>query len=143
MNQKIIHSKSVAETQAFGASCAKVNQRIWALTGNLGAGKTTFSQGFITALGIKTPVLSPTFTIFRVYPLANGRRLYHIDLYRLDLKSELEPLGLKDILDDSQNIVLIEWAEKAPHLIPKEATWLTFEHELPHGKVRIIQSGAL
>ncbi len=143
MNQKIIHSESIAETKAFGASCARSAQRIWALTGNLGAGKTTFAQGFIAEHGIASPVLSPTFTIFRVYPLPQGRRLYHVDLYRLESESELINLGLKDILSDQRNIVLIEWAEKALHLIPREAIWLTFEHELPHGQVRITQSGVL
>jgi tRNA threonylcarbamoyladenosine biosynthesis protein TsaE len=88
------------------------------LDGDLGAGKTTFTQGFAKQLGVTEPVTSPTFTLVRRYPTSAGFDLYHADLYRLDQLNEVVDLGLNELLDEGAAAV-IEWGEKgAPALGP-------------------------
>ena len=99
------------------------------LSGDLGAGKTTFAQAFAKALGIEERVTSPTFIIENIYPLKGQRfeRLVHIDAYRLESPHELEVLGFRELLRDPGTLVLIEWPEKARELIPKDAMNLRFD----------------
>lgn len=88
------------------------------LDGDLGAGKTTFTQGFAKQLGVAEPVTSPTFTLVRCYRTCAGFDLYHADLYRLDQLNEVVDLGLDEMLDEGAAAV-IEWGEKgAPALGP-------------------------
>lgn len=109
-------TKQIAEDLA-----KKTKNRIFALTGELGAGKTIFVQGFAKGLGVKDKIISPTFVLIRQHPIPNTLRiLYHIDLYRLEDIKSLVSLGLEEILQDPNNIVLIEWAEKAGELLPKD-----------------------
>lgn len=97
---------------------------IIALSGDLGAGKTVFTQGFANGLRIKEKIISPTFVLIRQHQIPNTKKiLYHIDLYRLEDIKDLKELGLKEILSDPNNIVLIEWAEKLK--------------ELPEGSIKI------
>jgi tRNA threonylcarbamoyladenosine biosynthesis protein TsaE len=84
------------------------------LSGQLGAGKTTFAKSFARTLGIKK-VKSPTFTLINEYPLKNSR-LYHIDLYRLQRLDQLQEIGISDLLLQPSRIVLIEWVDKFPKL---------------------------
>ncbi len=86
------------------------------LIGNLGAGKTALSKGILTGLGVATPeeVTSPTFTLIHDYG-----RAYHIDLYRLDTAKEVAALGLEDLFDRDA-VVLIEWGERFPELMPAD-----------------------
>jgi len=86
------------------------------LIGNLGAGKTTLAKGIVEGLGAAAPeeVASPTFTLIHEY---GGGRVYHIDLYRLDEPKQVATLGL-DELFDRDAIVLIEWGERFPQLLP-------------------------
>ena len=109
---------------------AKENARVLALSGDLGSGKTTFSQAFLQELKVKEQVLSPTFLIIKSYKLrgAKFKTAYHIDTYRLENPSEILELGLEEILDDPKNIVLIEWAEKVEKYLPKDSTWIKFSH---------------
>lgn len=104
--------------------------RVVALVGDLGAGKTAFTQGFAKALGIKRHLPSPTFLIFRSYKLevSGYKFLYHADVYRLDDASELGVIDFDKVLADSQNIVLIEWADKIKEILPKDTIWLNFSH---------------
>jgi tRNA threonylcarbamoyladenosine biosynthesis protein TsaE len=89
------------------------------LDGDLGAGKTTFTQGFARQLGVTEPVTSPTFTLVRRYPTSAGFDLYHADLYRLDQLNEIIDLGFNELLDEGAAAV-IEWGEKgAPALGPE------------------------
>ena len=109
-------TRSAAETIALGRQiAAELPQKaVVFLIGNLGAGKTTLTQGIIEGLGVATcdEVASPTFTLIHEY----GRSVYHIDLYRLDTEAEVETLGLDDIFDRNA-IVLIEWGERFPRLM--------------------------
>jgi tRNA threonylcarbamoyladenosine biosynthesis protein TsaE len=94
-----------------------------ALSGELGAGKTTFAQEIARALGVAESVTSPTFVIEKVYALAGQKwsRLVHIDAYRLASGRELEALGFRELLADPANLILVEWPERVPTLIPEDA----------------------
>ncbi len=86
------------------------------LQGSLGAGKTTFAQGFARGLGVAGPVTSPTFTLVRQYPSTLGQ-LLHVDVYRLDHLAEVADLGLADLVEDG--VALVEWGDVArPALDP-------------------------
>lgn len=85
------------------------------LQGELGSGKTTFTQGLAKGFGIKKRIISPTFILMRVYKIDNQNQikyLYHVDLYRIKYPSEIEDLGLYEIIGKPENIVAIEWPEK-------------------------------
>jgi len=101
-----------------------------ALEGNLGSGKTTFIQGLAVGLGIKENVLSPTFLILKQFPISfkGYENFYHIDAYRLKNPKELSELGFKDIVDNPENIIVIEWANKVRKLIPRNAFWIKFNN---------------
>ncbi|MFA5083850.1 MAG: tRNA (adenosine(37)-N6)-threonylcarbamoyltransferase complex ATPase subunit type 1 TsaE [Candidatus Paceibacterota bacterium] len=100
------------------------------LSGDLGAGKTTFIQGFAKGLGIKNKVLSPTFVIFKRFKIHDSRfkNLYHIDCYRLRKPKELLDLGFEEIINNPRNIVLIEWADKIKKILPKKTIRIEFEY---------------
>lgn len=120
----VIKTSSPEETQKIAADLARKYQEggIFALSGPLGAGKTTFIQGFAQGLGIKNRLISPTFILMRQYEIPNSQgKLFHIDLYRLDKVTDIDSLGLSEIFTNPQNIVLIEWADKLGELLPKNA----------------------
>lgn len=127
-------SKSENETKEIAAEFAKMvrqahhKSKIFALTGKLGTGKTTFAQGFAKGLGIKDKIISPTFVLIRQHQIPQSKRtLFHIDLYRLGNNLATHELGLEEIWSNKQNIILIEWAEKIRNLLPKNTTWISFE----------------
>ena len=99
-----------------------------ALIGDLGSGKTTFTKGFAQALGITEKIASPTFTLIRQHQLPSSERtLYHLDLYRLETVNPNE-LGLTDLFNQTEDIILIEWAEKLGNKLPKDALVIKFKH---------------
>ena len=105
---------SLAQVQKLAekiAKRAKKSGAVIGLSGNLGSGKTTFAKAFAKSLGIKA-IKSPTFIVSQRYRLKT-RYLYHLDFYRLDHQTQLQPLGLNELLI-RPNIVLIEWVEKFP-----------------------------
>lgn len=89
---------------------------VWALSGELGAGKTTFTAALLQALGSRDSVSSPTFSIINQYRLA-GATLYHSDWYRIGDEEEAIASGLEDMIQQ-QGVKIIEWWEKAPDLLP-------------------------
>lgn len=99
------------------------------LYGELGSGKTTFTQGFAKELGIATRLLSPTFIIVRRYQLPTPfSYFYHIDLYRMQGNVDVEGLGIADILlDTSTSFVAIEWAEKLGDKLPENRVDIWFK----------------
>ncbi|MDP2598961.1 MAG: tRNA (adenosine(37)-N6)-threonylcarbamoyltransferase complex ATPase subunit type 1 TsaE [Candidatus Liptonbacteria bacterium] len=103
---------------------------VFALTGELGAGKTTFIQGFLRGLGIRKRSASPTFVIFRRFMVHSSwfKHVYHLDAYRIKKARELAALEFKEILDDPRNIVLIEWAENIKKILPKKIYKIKFHH---------------
>ena len=124
-----IITKSAKETQDYGQTVADSLKppAIFCLYGELGSGKTTFTQGFAKGLGISTRLLSPTFIIVRRYSLPNPTIfLYHIDLYRIKNEHDLDGLGLREIFSDPNAIILIEWAERLESLLPVQRTDIQF-----------------
>ncbi len=91
------------------------------LYGDLGAGKTTFTQGLAKACGITESVVSPTFVIEKIYELTDKQftHLIHIDAYRLEKSSELLHLGWKEIISDKNNLILVEWPERVADIMPE------------------------
>src|SRR2546423_3840856 len=112
------HTRSEEETIALGRTLAPQLNGVVLLSGNLGAGKTTLAKGIVSGLGAATPeeVSSPTFTLVHEY--GEPPKIYHIDLYRLETEAEVATLGLNDIFD-SGALVLIEWGERFPGLMPR------------------------
>jgi len=122
---------SAKETEKLGEKIAKkLLGRIFALTGELGNGKTTFVKGFARGLGIKKRVISPSFVYIRPYAIRHKlyTNLYHIDLYRLEKPSDVKGLGLEEIWSNPYNIVIIEWAEKIKKILPKERVEIYFQY---------------
>jgi len=115
----IFRTDSEEETIALGERIAAELPRkaVVMLIGNLGAGKTTLAKGIVKGLGAGEPseVASPTFTLIHEY----GPRVYHIDLYRLDTPEQVATLGLDEIFE-REAVVLVEWGEKFPELMPED-----------------------
>jgi tRNA threonylcarbamoyladenosine biosynthesis protein TsaE len=123
--------KSEQETLEFAISFAKTLDlyAIVALEGELGAGKTCFVRGMCEGLGgDPRQVNSPTFTIMQEYEVANGKRLVHIDAYRLSGEDELETIGWDELLQDRDAIIAIEWASKIKNAIPYDHISIEIEH---------------
>lgn len=121
---------SPKETFAFGKSVASGLQKgdVLALVGPLGAGKTQFVKGIAAGLNLHdAEITSPTFTILQEYHDAKAPlSLYHFDFYRLESLPEVEALGIEEIFE-SNGVVIIEWADKFPELLPAHTQWWKFE----------------
>jgi len=128
VSRKVFLSNSEQETKKFASDLIKKFQNqldkkclIFALEGELGAGKTVFAKGVAEALGIKKVIRSPGFIIEREFPYRLGKisgKFFHIDLWRMESEKEIEKLDFKRYLQ-SGNIILIEWAEKLGSLQKK------------------------
>ncbi|MBQ1193887.1 MAG: tRNA (adenosine(37)-N6)-threonylcarbamoyltransferase complex ATPase subunit type 1 TsaE [Lachnospiraceae bacterium] len=104
---------------------------IYTLNGDLGVGKTVFTQGVAAGLGITEPVNSPTFTIVQVYE--EGRlNFYHFDVYRIADIEEMDEIGYEDYFY-GDGLCIVEWAELIPELIPQNAGKITIEKNLEKG----------
>lgn len=113
------------------------------LSGDLGSGKTTFTQFFGQLLGIQETIASPTFVIQKIYKIGMSdtahvfttkiaekfSHLIHIDAYRIDSETEMETLGWKDIVADPQNLILVEWPERITGILPADHIKISFEHK--------------
>lgn len=130
-----MESNSPEETKAIAENFAKnlapkKGALVIGLIGDLGSGKTTFTQALAGALGIMDSVRSPTFVIEKIYDLEHQSfaKLIHIDAYRIDSSEELQKLGFNEIVRDSGNIVVIEWADRVADAFPSDVTIIRFEH---------------
>ena len=126
--EKRIVLKNESETAAFGARLAEEIKpgTVIALTGDLGAGKTTLTKAIARGLGVTETLTSPTFTIVQEYE--SGRMpVYHFDVYRVHDEDEMFELGFDDYLH-GKGVCLIEWAELVKDLLPEGTRWLKLEY---------------
>ena len=124
-------------TRAFGTTLGRLLPigAVVLLHGDLGAGKTTLTQGIARGLGITEPIQSPTFTLVAEHAgtTAEGDpiRLYHLDLYRLDGEADLESFGWEHYLAPADGIAVIEWPERAGTWLPDEYLLITLDQSGP------------
>lgn len=124
-------TRSTEETVSLGEKFAKLlhEQKVFALHGDLGSGKTTFTQGIAKGLGINRHTTSPTYIIMRTYDIPEtSKKLYHIDLYRTGSIHDVEGIGLLDLIQEDDGIFVIEWPEKIQELLPKETVHFYFSY---------------
>ena len=124
---------STEETKEFAREIASriKPQTAIALYGDLGSGKTTFTNYLAQVLGFTDRVQSPTFVIHRIYKTStnsNIKRMHHLDLYRMSSSSEIQDLGLKELFESPDDIFVIEWPELIEHLLPKDCIKISFEY---------------
>ena len=130
---KIIETNSPEETWKLGYRLgeAAAGGQVICLNGDLGVGKTVFTQGFAAGLGIGEPVNSPTFTILQIYE--EGRLpLYHFDVYRIGDVEEMEEIGYEDCFY-GEGVCLIEWADLVREILPEDCIRITIEKDLSKG----------
>ena len=143
MREMLIRSSGQLEAfgRKFGRKVLKSSvghsARIIALSGELGAGKTTFLHGFAKGLGIKARITSPTFILARRHRIPKTRNkkqdtrykyFWHLDVYRLRNEKDLDSIDFKEIISDPCNIVAVEWADRIKKAIPYSALWIQLSH---------------
>ena len=144
---------SIEETHQFGARLGHLvgPGTVIALSGDLGSGKTTLTQGIARGLGIDARVTSPTFTLVNEYEIGNSSRLIHMDSYRLAdgrddssdaAVSEAETFGIEDVLDDEDAVIVIEWAERLASVLPPDCLKIRLAHDSTDVDARRIQIDA-
>ena len=129
----VIETRSPEETFRLGEELGRkaVPGQVFTLTGDLGVGKTVFTQGLAKGLGIEEPVNSPTFTIVQVYE--EGRLpFYHFDVYRIGDVEEMEEIGYEDCFY-GEGVCLIEWADLIREILPEKICRVTIEKDLEKG----------
>lgn len=141
----IIETNSAQETYALGQRLGEqaLPGQIYTLIGDLGVGKTVFTQGMAKGLGITEPISSPTFTIIQEYE--EGRLpFYHFDVYRIGDLEEMEEIGYDDYFF-GQGVTMIEWANLIVELLPENIIQITIEKDLEKGfdyrKITVEQKG--
>lgn len=125
-----IVTKNAKETRKLGQDLAKKLKggEVICLKGELGSGKTTFSQGILEGLGAQKPYTSPTFLVMKNYKIDGDiiKNIYHIDTYRVE-SADIVDLGWDEIIEDSENIIIIEWPERISDIIPKNSINIKFK----------------
>ncbi len=133
MREKIYETYSAEETHALGkkiGECANPGE-VYTLMGELGVGKTVFTQGIAAGLGITEPVCSPTFTIVQIYE--EGRMpFYHFDVYRIGDMEEMDEIGYEDYFY-GDGLCMIEWANLIEEILPKQRHEVIIEKDLDKG----------
>lgn len=133
MIKEVIETTSPEETFALGERIGSecVPGQVYTLIGDLGVGKTVFTQGVAKGLGITEPVNSPTFTIVQIYD--EGRMpFYHFDVYRIGDVEEMEEIGYEDYFY-GEGVTLIEWANLIEEILPEQYTEIKIEKDLEKG----------
>lgn len=133
MEMKILETFSAEETFALGEALGKAAKpgEVYTLIGDLGVGKTVFTQGIAKGLGIEEPVSSPTFTIVQVY--GQGRMpFYHFDVYRIGDLEEMEEIGYEDYFY-GDGLALVEWGNRIEELLPEAYREIRIEKDLEQG----------
>lgn len=129
----IIETRSAEETYQLGIEIGQKAKKgqVYTLVGDLGVGKTVFTQGLAKGLEIDEPISSPTFTIVQVYD--EGRLpFYHFDVYRIGDISEMDEIGFEDYVY-GEGVSLIEWANLIEEILPEERIAITIEKDLEKG----------
>ena len=129
----ILESRSTEDTFQIGMRLGQMAEpgEVYTLTGDLGVGKTVFTQGFAKGLGIEESVNSPTFTIVQIYE--GGRLpLYHFDVYRIGSVDEMDETGFEEYIM-GEGVSLIEWADLIKEILPKKHTRVLIEKDLEKG----------
>lgn len=124
---------SAEETAALGEKIGKESQagEVYTLIGDLGVGKTVFTQGMAKGLGIQEPICSPTFTIVQIYE--EGRLpFYHFDVYRIGDIEEMDEIGYEDCFY-GEGVTMIEWANLIEEILPERYREITIEKDLEKG----------
>jgi tRNA threonylcarbamoyladenosine biosynthesis protein TsaE len=124
-----ILSKSPQQTRELGRKLGKLLQPgdLLCLQGDLGAGKTTLTQGIAEGWGSIDPVSSPTFVMVNLYRAQDGTPLYHMDAYRIESLPEAAQIGIDDML--AEGALILEWPERIEALLPEERIWMTLSHQ--------------
>ncbi len=131
--KSVVETRSAEETFAFGEKIGRecTPGQVYTLIGDLGVGKTVFTQGVARGLGITEPVNSPTFTILQVYE--EGRMpFYHFDVYRISDVEEMDEIGYEDCFY-GEGVCLIEWANLIEEILPEHYQRITIEKDLEKG----------
>ena len=144
MNNTVHLSQDESETLAIArqlvGQCGG-GKIVFALHGDLGAGKTRFAQGVAQALGVTEAVCSPTFAIAQEYRGDTGKRLIHFDLYRLSGEQAVDDFGFEEMLARA-DIAVIEWPDRAGRLLPSDALHVTISFGETEMERRVRTSGA-
>ena len=142
----IIETRSAQETYQLGVEIGQKAKKgqVYTMIGDLGVGKTVFTQGMAKGLEIDEPISSPTFTIVQVYD--EGRLpFYHFDVYRIGDISEMDEIGFEDYVY-GEGVSLIEWANLIEEIIPEQHIEITIEKDLEKGfdyrKITILEKEA-
>ena len=135
MYEFISHSEN--ETIEFASDFASKlnNSSIIVLSGDLGSGKTKFTEGVLKYFGLENEISSPTFTIVNEYD-ANNQKIYHFDLYRLSDVDEFYAIGGEEYLQSG--ICIFEWGEMIEDILPRAYTKITFSRDLENIDLRIL-----
>lgn len=129
-NQLIIHTDTAEETRRIGEIIGEsaAPGDVYLLTGPLGAGKTCLTQGIARGLGVDGHARSPTFVLITRYQ--GSLTLHHADLYRIDHPAEAWDLGLEDIISAGEDILIVEWADRAEDIFPEDAMWIDLDYAI-------------
>ena len=123
-----IHTETADETRQVGKAIGEAASPgdVYLLTGPLGAGKTCLTQGIASGLGAPGYARSPTFVLVTRY---QGRlTIHHADLYRIDHPEEAWDLGLEDIITAGEDVLIVEWADRAAEIFPQDALWIALDY---------------